>query len=128
MHEPLASAFADCAQHVMGTMPEMDVVDIKPDENVEIKTQELTQQLLKHKQGVLVLCDLVGATPYNIAKSAVEQAQQQGCAASMITGANLNMVIKAITDTTADPFKLRDEVCTRAINGIILACQHTDTK
>ena len=126
MHEPLASAFASCAHHVMGAMPDIDVVDILADENVETKTQELAQQFLKHKQGVLVLCDLVGATPYNIAKAAVEQAQQQGCAASMITGANLNMVIKAITDTTPDPYKLRDEVCSRAIHGIMLACQNID--
>lgn len=127
MHEPLASAFASCAQHVLGAMPDMDVIDIKPDEDVETKTKQLLEQFLGYQQGVLVLCDLVGATPYNIAKSAVEQAQQQGYAVSMLTGANLNMVIKAITDQTANPYILRDEVCARAMHGIIMACKESET-
>lgn len=126
MHEPLASAFANCAQHVLGAMPDIDVIDIKPDVDVEHKTEQLLNHLINHKQGALVLCDLVGATPYNIAKSAVHLAQQQGCTTSMLTGANLNMVIKAITDQTENPYQLRDEVCARALHGIMLACQNID--
>lgn len=126
MHEPLASAFASCAQHVLGAMPDIDVVDIKPDEIVETKTQQLVEQFISYDEGVLVLCDLVGATPFNIAKSAIEQAQQQGCAASMLTGANLNMVIKAIADQTKNPYTLRDEVCARAMHGIIMACKNAE--
>ena len=68
-HVPLASALVACARHVLGHEPEVEVADILPNECASDCAPNLAQQLIAADQGegVLVLTDLPGATPSNIA-------------------------------------------------------------
>ena len=47
--------------------------------------------------GVLVLTDLIGATPANIAKRAVADAQAQGIQCCVLAGLNTPMLLRALT-------------------------------
>ncbi|MAK54840.1 MAG: PTS sugar transporter subunit IIA, partial [Pusillimonas sp.] len=96
MHQPLGSAFVHCAGHVLGQTPDLVLMDITPSDTPEDKAAQL-QQVLSQAPATLVLSDIFGATPFNIARKAVEAIQAQGGSAELVTGTNLCMIIKALT-------------------------------
>ncbi|SER25893.1 PTS system, ascorbate-specific IIA component [Nitrosomonas sp. Nm51] len=94
-HEHLGEHMVRCARHVLGEKPEQlqslgVFVENDPD-NVLINMRTLAQQL-DAGDGVLILCDILGATPCNIASRLVQR-DQIAC----ITGINLPMLIRALT-------------------------------
>lgn len=121
MHAPLAAAFAQCAEHVLGgTGSRLHVVDITPDADVEQESDRLSRMLMQFQpSGSLVLCDLYGATPCNIARRAVVHANEHGVPACMLTGANLYMVLKALTDPADSPDELCADIRARILRGIV---------
>lgn len=120
MHEPLGSAFADCAAHVLGQQPALAVFDVIADENPEAVTERLTRVLVDQADSdVLVLSDIVGATPFNIARKALAQAAQQGVEGHLVTGTNLCMVLKALTANQNDPEKFSETIRQAAVRGIV---------
>ena len=121
MHEPLGTAFARCAEHVLGSpQSALHVVDVVADADVERLSVHLSGLLRNAPEsGSLVLCDLYGATPFNVAQRAIALAREHGAKACLLTGANLNMILKALTDPCADPDVLRDSVRCGAIRGIV---------
>ncbi len=120
MHSPLGASFADCARHVLGQDPKLTVFDVQadasPDECVDRLSGILAEQ---PDEGVLILCDIYGATPFNIAQRAVQQANLQGQAAHLVTGTNLCMVLKALTDQQENPDELSENVRQGALKGIV---------
>lgn len=120
MHEPLGRAFAECAAHVLGRVPQLTVFDVVADENPEAITERLTRTLVGHADGaVLVLSDIFGATPFNIARKALAQAAQQGAQGHLVTGTNLCMVLKALTANQDDPEKFSETIRQAAVRGIV---------
>ena len=94
-HDPLAHALLECASHVLGGQPPaciaLDVLSDCDLAGVYSHARELAAQL-DGGQGVLVLTDLVGATPANIAA----RLAQPG-ALEVLSGANLPMLLRALT-------------------------------
>ena len=120
MHEPLGSAFAECASHVLGRDPQLAVFDVIADENPEAVITRLTRTLVEHSEGeALILSDIFGATPFNIARKALSEAAQQGVEGHLVTGTNLCMVIKALTANQEDPEKLSETLRQAAVRGIV---------
>ncbi len=120
MHEPLGHAFATCAAHVLGCEPRLTVFDVIPDENPETATDRLTDLLSDYKEGtILVLSDIFGATPFNIARKALAQLGQQGAQGHLVTGTNLCMVLKALTDNQDDPERFSETIRQAAVRGIV---------
>lgn len=126
MHEPLASAFAACAQHVLGEKPDIHVVDIAADECTDAATERCLLEIQQEcAPTTLILCDLYGATPFNVARRVQQALQAQGDAAHLLTGANLCMVLKALTERGQNPECLSQEVMGGAVRGIVdAACQY----
>jgi len=124
MHQPLGSAFAACAEHVLGQKADLTVFDVAPDAEPAVLIDDLSQRLLQDThEATLVLCDIFGATPFNIAKQALRRATEQGLTAHLITGTNLCMVLKALTDQQENPDKLSESVRQGALRGIVNADQ-----
>ncbi|MGB3288464.1 MAG: PTS sugar transporter subunit IIA [Burkholderiaceae bacterium] len=124
MHEPLGAAFAACAEHVLGRGAELTVFDVAPDADPEAQVTLLARQLLAEPDAAtLVLCDIFGATPFNIAKRALNLAIERGLTAHLITGTNLCMVLKALTEQQENPDKLSEIVRQGALRGIVNADQ-----
>ena len=121
MHEPLGAAFVRCAEHVLGSpQSALYVVDVVPDADVEQLSVHLNELLRNAPESrSLVLCDLYGATPFNVAQRAVERARSQGVKACLLAGANLSMILKALTDPNLDPDALHDRVRLGALRGIV---------
>ncbi|KAA0911648.1 PTS sugar transporter subunit IIA [Pusillimonas sp. ANT_WB101] len=119
MHEPLGSAFASCAEHVLGHKASLDVFDVAPDADPEAEVTRLARLLRQENEPMLLLCDIYGATPFNIAKRAIRLVAGDGMVAHLITGSNLCMVLKALTEQQEKPDKLSESVRQGALRGIV---------
>lgn len=122
MHAPLGSAFADCAAHILGREPDILVFDVQADDPPEESSLRLERLLEARPQdGALILCDIYGATPFNIASRSVRNLTARGMDVSLVTGTNLCMVIKALTDNQDNPEELSEKVRQGALKGIVRA-------
>ena len=97
-HAPLANALRQCALHVFpdcgALVAAIDVQpNLSPDETLgsaRIALDQLTGQ--PQVKGVLVLTDIFGATPSNVAQRLVD-----GSRSRLITGVNLPMLLRSVT-------------------------------
>jgi PTS system mannose-specific IIA component len=97
-HAPLANALRQCALHVFpdcgATVVGIDVQpNLSPEETLaaaRIALDQLTRT--PQVKGVLVLTDIFGATPSNVAQKLVD-----GVSSRLITGVNLPMLLRAVT-------------------------------
>ena len=92
-HAPLASALRDCVLHVY---PESAsgvlALDVQPNEATEttrLAALALLEQL--HAPYTLVLTDVFGATPCNVAQKVVD-----GIHAKLVAGVNLPMLLRTV--------------------------------
>jgi PTS system ascorbate-specific IIA component len=94
-HGDLGNSLINCANHVMGKRPEHLVhlgITIQDDPDVIIlNALELLKQL-DCGDGVLILSDICGATPCNIATELVNPGRVE-----CLSGVNLSMLIRALT-------------------------------
>ncbi|MDE2415817.1 MAG: PTS fructose transporter subunit IIA [Comamonadaceae bacterium] len=110
-HAPLAHALRECALHVFpDCADEVLALDVPPDEAPEQTLYAARALLARHGQApVLVLSDLFGATPCNVARSLLGDASQ----ARLIAGVNLPMLLRAVC-YRAEPL---DALVARALAG-----------
>jgi PTS system ascorbate-specific IIA component len=93
-HAPLANALRDCAMHVYPECAhEVIALDVQPDAQPE-ETLRLANQALENVPlgGLLVLTDIFGATPANVAQKVVGSRR-----AKLIAGANVPMLFRAVS-------------------------------
>ena len=93
-HAPLANALRDCAMHVYPECAqEVIALDVLPDAQPE-ETLRLANQALENVslEGLLVLTDIFGATPANVAQKVVGSRR-----AKLIAGANVPMLFRAVS-------------------------------
>jgi PTS system mannose-specific IIA component len=93
-HAPLANALRDCAMHVYPECAhEVIALDVQPDAQPE-ETLLLANQALENVPlgGLLVLTDIFGATPANVAQKVVGSRR-----AKLIAGANVPMLFRAVS-------------------------------
>ena len=93
-HAPLAQALAQCAAHVFPDSGEhLLALDVAANDDPAAVLQEAQTLLKAGGEGpVLVLSDVFGATPHNIAQElAKERADTK-----LVAGANLPMVLRAL--------------------------------
>ncbi|TXI69853.1 MAG: PTS fructose transporter subunit IIA [Limnohabitans sp.] len=92
-HAPLASALRDCALHVFPDCAAgVQAVDVLPDEDPEASLTRAQQAM--HRLGteqILVLSDVFGATPCNVA-----QKLGDGVTTRLVAGANLPMLLRSV--------------------------------
>ena len=93
-HAPLASALRQCVAHVFTDHPEgiaaLDVQPNTPPEETLAQARIMVSQL--GTSHVLVLADVFGATPCNVAQKVVD-----GVHSKLITGVNLPMLLRTVS-------------------------------
>ncbi|CAJ0796060.1 hypothetical protein LMG7141_03182 [Ralstonia condita] len=110
-HAPLASALRDCAAHVYCGQPErLDAIDVLPDVDPAAVLAQARAKLaeLVEGNGALVLTDIFGATPANIASRLADPGRVR-----VLAGVNLPMLVRAICYRTE---KL-DQLAAKALAG-----------
>lgn len=94
-HAEVANSFAYCVEHILAKRVEnLHIMPIKKTGDTKQMLDQLHELVAKLTQDeeVLILTDLFGATPSNIAKQLVMPGKVE-----MITGLNMPMLIRAIT-------------------------------
>ena len=96
-HSPFAHALRQCALHVFPDCEQaivaLDVLpNVSPEETLAAARITLAQQLHTPRTQVLVLADVFGATPCNVAQKLVD-----GVRSRLVAGVNLPMLLRAVT-------------------------------
>jgi PTS system mannose-specific IIA component len=92
-HAPLAQALRDCAMHVYPECAQSVIaLDVLPQAQPEFTLAQARQALADvPDEGLLVLTDVFGATPANVAQKLVAEFN-----AKLIAGVNLPMLFRAV--------------------------------
>ncbi len=97
-HGQLANEFIAATEHVVGPQPNTAAICIGPDDDMEKRRQEILDAVSKVDtgEGVILLTDMFGGTPSNLAISIMDKANVE-----VIAGINLPMLIKlaSVRDT-----------------------------
>lgn len=90
-HGRLAEEFIAALEHVVGRQDKIAAVCIDPDDDMEQRRMEILEQVsaIDDGSGVVILTDMFGGTPSNLAISIMDKAQVE-----VIAGINLPMLIK----------------------------------
>ncbi|MHA1567852.1 MAG: PTS sugar transporter subunit IIA [Alphaproteobacteria bacterium] len=90
-HGRLAIEFIAALEHVVGPQKNVRAVSIGPDDDMEMRRKEILDGVAKVDDGggVVLLTDMFGGTPSNLAISVMEKANVE-----VIAGVNLPMLIK----------------------------------
>lgn len=114
-HAPLASALRACALHVF---PECDAevlaLDV-PAYSQPAEMREAARALIGRSRAeqVLLLSDVVGATPCNVAQGLV-----QGEDVRLVTGVNLPMLLRAVNYRDEDLPRLVERALSGGLQGM----------
>ncbi|MGY8527123.1 PTS sugar transporter subunit IIA [Paracidovorax citrulli] len=110
-HAPLASALRDCAAHVYcGEPKRVEAIDVLPDAEPATVLAEARRRLAQvaEDNGTLVLTDIFGATPANIAARLADPGRVK-----VLAGVNLPMLVRAICYRSEQ----LDQLATKALAG-----------
>ena len=90
-HGRLASELVAALEHVVGAQRNVASVCIGPEDDMELRRKEILDQVatVDDGSGVVVLTDMFGGTPSNLAISIMDKAKVE-----IIAGVNLPMLIK----------------------------------
>ena len=90
-HGRLGSEFRAALEHVVGPQKQIESIAVGPDDNIEQRRQDIVSAVTKVDSGpgVVVLTDMFGGTPSNLAISIMN-----GSNIEVIAAVNLPMLIK----------------------------------
>jgi PTS system mannose-specific IIA component len=99
-HGRLAEEFVYAMEHVVGPQAAVASICIGPDDDMERRRRDILKacELVDMGKGVILLTDMFGGTPSNLAISVMEQTR-----AEVIAGLNLPMLIKLASVRTREP-------------------------
>ena len=106
-HGQLATQFIAAMEHVVGPQKQVAAICIGPDDDMEQRRKDILEAVANADtgDGVILLTDMFGGTPSNLAISIMDKAKVE-----IIAGINLPMLIKlASVRETADLKKAVDE-------------------
>lgn len=110
-HGSLGESLIHCANHVLGKRSEFLAslsITIEDDPDIVLPEAQKLVKELDHGEGVLVLSDMCGATPCNIASRLVSPGT-----VACLAGVNLPMLVRALT-YRHEPLAV---VCEKALTG-----------
>jgi mannose PTS system EIIA component len=98
-HGRLAEEFRNAVEHVVGPQENFETVSIGADDDMEKRRSDIIDAVTRVDQGsgVVVLTDMFGGTPSNLAISVMEAGRVE-----VIAGMNLPMLIKLSSVRKAD--------------------------
>jgi len=110
-HNDLAESMKSVAEHVVGALPDVVCVSVLPTDDIEEKRQEIFQKIkqVDKGKGVVLLTDMFGGTPSNLAISLMQEGKVE-----VISGMNIPMIVKLVRMRKK---KLMDAVIQSAESG-----------
>ena len=92
-HGNLALELKSAMEYILGIQKNIEIISIKSDDDLEIKKADLEEVIEKVNEniGTIILTDMFGGTPSNLAISFLEVGKVE-----IISGVNLPMLVKLI--------------------------------
>lgn len=93
-HANIAKEMSGVIEHIVGPQDQLIAISIFPEDDMEKKRQEILDSVKKvdSGKGVIVLTDMFGGTPSNLAISVMENEKIE-----VVAGVNLPMLIKMMS-------------------------------
>jgi len=93
-HGRLASEFRSALEHVMGPQSQIETITIGPDDDIEQRRDDIVASVaaVNTGDGVVILTDMFGGTPSNLAISVMTSPDIE-----VVAGINLPMLVKLAT-------------------------------
>ena len=116
-HGRLAAEFVAALEHVVGPQRDIAAICIGPEDDMEQRRQDILQAVraVDSGEGVVLLTDMFGGTPSNLAISVMDRPKIE-----VIAGINLPMLIKLAslrpTESLADAVRGAQEAGRKYIN------------
>lgn len=90
-HGGLAREFRAALEHVVGPQKQIETVQIGPEDDMDLRRTEILGAIgrVQAGDGVIVLTDMFGGTPSNLAISVMDEAKVE-----VIAGINLPILVK----------------------------------
>lgn len=90
-HGGLAIEFRHALEHVVGRQSQLETVAIGPDDDLTARRQDIVDAVKRTNSGhgVIILTDMFGGTPSNLAISVMDETK-----AEVIAGTNLPILVK----------------------------------
>ena len=101
-HGQLATEFRSALEHVVGPQSQIETITIGPEDDMDLCREDIMSAVCRVNsgEGVVVLTDMFGGTPSNLALSCMN-----GGSVEVVAGINLPMLIKLAS--------VRDDECLR---------------
>lgn len=98
-HGRLASEFVAAMEHVVGPQQAVQAICIGPDDDMERRREDIAQavEAVDEGNGVILLTDMFGGTPSNLAISLMDRNDIE-----VVAGINLPMLIKLASVRTKE--------------------------
>lgn len=113
-HGHLATEFRAALEHVVGPQKQLATITIAPDDDMETRRRDIINAVasVNSGKGVIILTDMFGGTPSNMAISLLSPGLVE-----IVAGINLPMLIKLAS--------IRDE---KSLDDAVLAAQDAGRK
>ncbi|MDH5483854.1 MAG: PTS fructose transporter subunit IIA [Gammaproteobacteria bacterium] len=118
-HEGIGSILLDTAKKMLGICPlSTRVIEVPLDAPVDIIKQQALQHIdsLDQGKGVLILTDLYGSTPSNIAHQLLTHSNSK-----LVTGINLPMLVRILNYPQSTLNEMALKALTGGHDGILLS-------
>lgn len=104
-HGGLAVEFRSAMEHVVGPQSQLETVSIGPDDDMSARRVEILEAVRRNDtgSGVIVLTDMFGGTPSNLAISVLDEGNVE-----VLAGINLPILVKLAS--LRREFSLQDAV------------------
>lgn len=91
-HAPLAESMRTVAEHVVGSLPDVQTVDVTEGIDIEKIRQEIADKVIQANEGegVVIATDILGGVPSNLALSLKSDTVR------VISGLNVPMLVKLL--------------------------------
>ncbi len=101
-HGGLADEFRAALEHIVGDQRQLATVSISPEDDMVDKRHEILQAIAKTDlgKGTIVLTDMFGGTPSNLALSLIDEADVE-----VLAGINLPILVKLASIRSEMPLK-----------------------
>ncbi|MET0168786.1 MAG: PTS sugar transporter subunit IIA [Aliihoeflea sp.] len=102
-HGRLADEFRNAVQHVVGKQERLETVSIEADDDMEQRRRDIVDAVARADSGtgVIILTDMFGGTPSNLAISVMAAGNVE-----VVAGVNLPMLIKLTSVRKCDDMAL----------------------
>jgi PTS system mannose-specific IIA component len=90
-HGGLAVEFRAALEHIVGPQTQLETISIGPEDDMEARRTEILEAVRRTEtgSGVIILTDMFGGTPSNLAISVMDEAMVE-----IIAGINLPILVK----------------------------------